>query len=189
MSRADMAATTLSKPTRPEAIRQALIKAAPMTTLMLGCGRRPLVGAINHDARYHSSHVDVAWDLDRLPWPVPDRRFRRVIGLDVFEHMEAEMTVWLRECWRILQDGGELVLRISHYANPVSYRDPTHRWAWHEEALCFYDPRHTLYQEYGSMYADDWPTFEIVTLELGNADQRYPDRGDICAVLRKVGRP
>lgn len=188
MPQADIAAIE-PKPKRPEAIRQAIAKAAPLTTLVLGCGRRPVQGAVNHDHAYHSAHVDVAWDLDSTPWPVPDGRFRRVIATDVFEHLKSDVITWVREAWRILEDGGDLVLRVSAWDNPVSYRDPTHRRFFMEESFCYFDPRHPLYHEYGTVYyGPDCPTFEVVTVGRGNADPRWPDRGDICAVLRKVVR-
>jgi SAM-dependent methyltransferase len=163
---------------------------ADRTTLVLGCGNRPVPGAVNHDARHHSEHVDVAWDLDDRRWPVPDARFKRIIALDVFEHLKSDVIDWLSKCWRILQDGGELVLRVSAWDNPVSYRDPTHRRFFMEESFYYFDPRHPLYREYGLVYyGDECPTFEVVTVSRGNADQRWPDKGDICAVLRKVARP
>lgn len=188
-SKAPNGAARVEKPTRPEAIRQALAKAAPMTTLQLGCGVRPMPGAINHDHAYHAPHVDVAWDLDRLPWPVPDGRFTRVVALDVFEHLRADIGDWVAECWRVLAVGGELVMRVSAWDNPVSYRDPTHRRVFHEETFHFFDPRHPLYRDYGVVYyGSACPTFEVVTVERGNADPRY-NVGDLCVVLRKVARP
>lgn len=183
-------ADTLTKPVRPQAIREAIAQASGLTTLVLGCGRRPVPGAVNHDHAYHSDHVDVAWDLDKTPWPVPASRFKRVIATDVFEHLKSDVIDWMVECWRILAPGGELVLRVSAWDNPVSYRDPTHHRFFMEESFCYFDPRHPLYHEYGTVYyGAACPTFEIVTVGRGNADQRWPDRGDICAVLRKVVKP
>ena len=159
------------------------------TTLELGCGRRPTPGAHWHDIRKHSDYVDTVHDLDVIPWPWPDNSFKRILMLDVGEHLKADVIDWLRECWRILTPGGELVLRVSAWDNPVSYRDPTHRRFFMEESFCYFDPRHPLYHEYGTVYyGADCPTFEIITVGRGNADQRWPDRGDICAVLRKVVR-
>ena len=39
-----------------------------MDTLNIGCGNRPLPGAVNHDRAKHSPHVDIHWGLER-PWP------------------------------------------------------------------------------------------------------------------------
>jgi len=159
------------------------------TTLVLGCGNRPIAGAMNHDVRDHADFVDVAFNLDETPWPLADLRFKRIVALDVFEHLKIDVVEWLTECWKILETGGELVLRVSAWDNPVSYRDPTHHRFFHEETFFYFDPRHTLYQEYGRVYfGDTCPLFEVVRVERGNADHRWPDKGDICAVLRKVER-
>jgi predicted SAM-dependent methyltransferase len=165
---------------------------APMglrTTLVLGCGMRPVEGAINHDHSYHSDHVDMVWDLDQVPWPLPDFRFKRVIALDVFEHLKIDVVDWVNECWRVLEVGGEVVLRVAAWDNPVSYRDPTHRRFFHEETFYYFDPRHQLYHDYGLVYYGvGCPTFEVLSVTRENADARY-GVGDICAVMRKVARP
>jgi hypothetical protein len=58
--------------------------------LHLGCGTRPLAGAVNHDKR-PAAGVDVAHDLDVLPWPWADGAFSKVIALDVMEHLRADV--------------------------------------------------------------------------------------------------
>ena len=40
--------------------------------LHLGCGVRPMAGAVNHDKVAHSPWVDVAHDLEAFPWPWGD---------------------------------------------------------------------------------------------------------------------
>ncbi len=167
---------------------------ADRLTLNLGCGVRPIDGAVNHDRIKHSDAVDVAFDLDavggnrHLNWPIPDARFSKVIGLDVFEHLRADPSTWLGECWRILQDDGVLVIRVAAWDNPVSYRDPTHRRVFHDESFNYFDTRHELWQNYGRIYFPDGPWFHILDVTRGNADARY-GVGDICVVMRKVGRP
>lgn len=170
------------------------VSTSTSATLVLGSGKRPVPGAINHDHSKHAPHVDVVWNLDELPWPPYDDSLDRIIALDVFEHLKLDVIDWIRECWRVLKPGGELVLRVSAWDNPVSYRDPTHRRVFHEETFYYFDPRHALYQEYGTMYFDldsefRCPTFNVIRVERGNADQRWPDKGDICAVLKKVVAP
>src|SRR5688500_8953123 len=83
-------------------------------TLQLGCGVRPLAGAINHDRVAHAPHVDVdvAHDLDQLPWPWEDGQFSKIVALDVMEHLSLEIHAWLAELWRILEVGGTIELRL-----------------------------------------------------------------------------
>jgi hypothetical protein len=63
--------------------------------LELGCGKAPTLGYVHHD---RAAHVDVAHDLDVLPWPWPDGAFTEILGLDVFEHLHLMPAAWLREC-------------------------------------------------------------------------------------------
>lgn len=154
-------------------------------TLNLGCGVRPMKDAINHDRIKHAEHVDFAWDLNLTPWPMPDARFSRIVALDVFEHLKVDIGAWMAECHRILETGGELVLRVAAWNNPVSYRDPTHERFFHDETFDYFDPSKQLYRDYGAFYYPDGPRFTVVTISRGNADPRY-GVGDICAVLRKV---
>lgn len=151
-----------------------------MTTLQLGCGIRPIPGAVNHDRVPHSPHVDIAHDLDNLPWPWHDGEFEKVIALDVLEHLRVDVADWLDECWRILTPGGLLVLRLPAWDNPVSYRDPTHRKVFHEETFNFWDKAQQLYRDYGFFYFGErnrW--WDVLTVERVNG-------GDLGFVLRKV---
>lgn len=153
-----------------------------MSTLQLGAGRRPLEGAVNHDLWQHSPWIDVAHNLDDVPWPWDDAAFDKVIALDVMEHLKVDVQVWLDECWRILKPGGVLVLRLPSYANPVSYRDPTHRRVYHPETFLYWDARHALWQDYGQFYFgpgyNKWWTVESV--------DKNTNGGDLGFVLRKV---
>jgi hypothetical protein len=58
-----------------------------MSTLNIGCGTNPLKGAINHDFVKHDDWVDVAHDLEVLPWPWADNQFDKVVANDVMEHL------------------------------------------------------------------------------------------------------
>jgi hypothetical protein len=55
--------------------------------LELGCGTAPTPGYVHHDRRRHAPHIEVAHDLDVLPWPWADASWTEVLGLDVFEHL------------------------------------------------------------------------------------------------------
>ena len=151
-----------------------------MTVLELGCGVHPTPGAIHHDRVQHSAWVDIAHDLDVLPWPWQDAEFDKVIALDVMEHLRLDVNVWLDECWRILTPGCQLVLRLPAWDNPVSYRDPTHKKLFHPETFDYWDANRQLHKDYGFFYFGEsgrWWTVE--TVERVNA-------GDLGFVLRKA---
>jgi len=157
-----------------------------LPTLELGCGMRPTPNALHHDRISHSAHVDVAHDLDVLPWPWPDELFQTILAFDVLEHLHLEVAEWLNEAWRILQNGGELELRLPAFDNPVSYRDPTHRRVFHDETFYYWQPGHPLHQDYGRVYyaeAQRW--WQVVSVSRANPDVRY-GIGDLFVVLRKL---
>lgn len=98
-----------------------------MKILELGSGSAPLQGAVHHDRIKHSNWIDVAWDLQVLPWPCQNEEWDEVYAIDVFEHLNTEIIDWLSECHRILKVGGKLTLRLPAWDNELSYRDPTHK--------------------------------------------------------------
>ncbi len=130
-----------------------------MTRLELGCGKRPTPGYVHHDKTRHGDWVDVAHDLEQLPWPWADEQFEEIIALDVMEHLRLDVSEWLDEFWRTLKDNGLLILRLPAWDNPLSYRDPTHRRVFHEESFDYWDPDKQLHHDFGSGYfsaSDRW---------------------------------
>ena len=151
-----------------------------MKTLELGCGVHPTPDAVHHDRIKHSPWVDIAHDLDVLPYPFQDGEYDTVIALDVMEHTHLEIDVWLNELWRIMAEGGTLILRLPAWDNPVSWRDPTHRKVFHEETFDYWDKSKQLHKDYGFFYfqeANKWWKILSVTRANGN---------DLGFVLQKV---
>lgn len=120
--------------------------------LELGCGLQPHEGYIHHDLRRHSSHVDVAHDLDTLPWPWEDRQFVEVLAIDVMEHLNLEVADWLDECWRILRKGGQLILRVPAWDGENAWTDPTHKRVFAEHTFDYWDRSTKLWSKYGCFY-------------------------------------
>lgn len=152
-----------------------------MKTLQLGCGVRPIEGAINHDRVKHSEHVDIAHNLDVLPWPWDDGAFDKVIALDVMEHLRCEVRIWLNECWRILSPDGLLVLRLPAWNHECSHRDPTHIRLFHPETFSYWDRRTDWHRDYGRYYYgeyDRWWLTENVELRDNGANIAYVLRKD-----------
>lgn len=160
-----------------------------MTAILeLGCGVRPSPRAtVRHDRIKHSDHVDVAHDLDLLPWPFADAQYDEVMAFDVMEHLKLDIADWLDECWRILKPGGRLYLRLPAWDNPVSWRDPTHRKVYHLETFDYWCPGRELHENYGWFYfkeRDRWWQF-------GQARRVNPGPtgvGDIGVLLYKLAQ-
>lgn len=158
--------------------------------LMLGCGARPMVGAVNLDLSLHSPWVDVDWNLDRMPWPVaPDGIYDAIYAYDLVEHL-LDCYGFVNECHRLLKPGGILVFRMSAWDNPVSFRDLTHRHYAHEESFDFFDRATAIGEHYSGFHPVDslgrLPThWQIDGVDRVNADPRYKI-GDLQFTMVKV---
>lgn len=147
--------------------------------IQLGCGIRPLADYVNHDRIKHAPHVDVAHDLNILPWPWADESAAEILALDVLEHLKLDPNVWLDECWRILRPGGRLHMRLPAWDNPHSYRDLTHRKVFHPESFLFWDQSSAWWENYGRFYyAESGRWWEQEHVERCNDN-------DLCFWLRK----
>lgn len=147
--------------------------------LELGCGTTPTDGYLHHDRTLHSEFVDVAHDLNRMPWPWTDGQFEVVQAIDVFEHLTLDpWWRWLDESWRVLEMGGMLVMRLPAWDNPLTYRDPTHRMQclpFHQERFAYWDPCQPVWEQFGRIYPfasmKQWWHVEYVQRDSG--DWRY----------------
>jgi hypothetical protein len=109
---------------------------------------------VHHDRRKHSPHIEVAHDLDVLPWPWPDGSCEEILGLDVFEHLHLMPEQWLRECHRLLVPGGVLRLRVPIFGSPWHLMDPTHVRGFHPLNFAYFVQGHELYLKYGHFSFD-----------------------------------
>jgi SAM-dependent methyltransferase len=128
---------------------------AGAVVLNLGCGNEPVAGAVNHDLRAHAPHVDVAHNLDRLPWPWGDWSAERIVMQDVAEHLRLDVAEWLDECWRILVPDGVLEVRVPAWDHENQWTDPTHRRAFTLRTFDYWDPDKPLHAKYGCFYFGD----------------------------------
>jgi len=117
--------------------------------LNLGAGNKPREGAINHDLRQHRPEIDVAWDLNDLPWPWEAEQFDFIVARAVLEHLRVNLVESMNECWRILRPGGRIYLKLPHWKHNNTYMDPTHYWRYAIETPTIFDPE----TPYGQAYA------------------------------------
>jgi predicted SAM-dependent methyltransferase len=134
----------------------------PKTVLQLGCGGTPKGNAVNHDRVKHSPHVDVAHDLNRLPWPWPDCSFEHIVARAVLEHLDIDLVESLNECWRLLRPGGTIFLKLPYVGAEHSYDDPTHRWFFTLRSLDQFDPDTERGKTYGFYTPRKWRILSVV---------------------------
>lgn len=144
-----------------------------MMRLELGVGVRPTPGYVHHDRIKHGDHIDLAFDLARIPWPVDAESVTDLLATDVFEHLALPIDVWLDEAWRVLAPAGVLSMRLPAFDHDLSYRDPTHHRVFHPETFDYWDPDRALWRDFGRYYFDTgrWWRVESVAREVG--DLRY----------------
>jgi ubiquinone/menaquinone biosynthesis C-methylase UbiE len=120
-----------------------------MRVLNLGAGNRLIEGAVQHDRVKHRPEIEVVHDLNVLPWPFEDKSFDKIVALAVLEHLDIDLVASLNECHRILEPGGQLVIKLPLHRAYNAYDDPTHRWLFSLRSLDQFCPE----TERGKAYA------------------------------------
>lgn len=118
--------------------------------LLLGCGDERRAGWVHHD-RWPRAGVDVAHDLERVPWPWRDGTATCVEARHVLEHL-SNTVAFMDECWRILKPGGELRVAVPDWRSENAWRDPTHVRAFHVDAFAYFDPETNWGRTFGRFY-------------------------------------
>lgn len=153
----------------------------PGLWLQLGTGARPVEGGVNHDRFQHGAWIDVACDLDVMPWEplraaMPAGGFDGIVAFDVVEHIEDTLG-FVNECHALLKTGGILVMRGGAADNPAVFTDPTHKHFYTEDSMDFFDDRTNLGAYYGKFYADSLgrplARWWVMGCRRVNADPRY----------------
>lgn len=131
-----------------------------MTDLLnLGAGNKLFPDAINHDLIKHRPEIDVAHDLNELPWPWEDDSFDHIVARAVFEHLRINLFESVGECWRILRPGGILSLKLPYWQHAHAYLDPSHYWRFDIRTCDMFDPETEWgrdYRFYGQTAGRKW---------------------------------
>lgn len=140
-----------------------------MRKLNLGAGNRPEKGMVNHDKIKHRPEIDIAHDLNILPWPWKDKSFDYILARSVFEHLNIDLVTVLDECWRILVPGGTLVVKVPHWQHDNAYADPTHRWRYSLRSFEVFVPASYLGKEHSFYTSRKWEIIEGPWLNKGKS--------------------
>lgn len=139
--------------------------------LNLGCGADFRNGYVNHD-RTKRPGVDVAHDLDVLPWPWKDSLAQEIRAWAVLEHLRLTLAEAIQECWRILQVGGLLIFKVPVFGARNAAIDPTHVWrvGYCRETFDFFDPTRGEFGQRGALYGlSPWQIIDLRKVAQGQA--------------------
>ena len=96
--------------------------------LDLACGDRKADGHIGID-KFKTESTDYTFDLFEFPWPIADGSVASIHCSHFFEHIPAyTRPKFMEECYRILEDKGQMVIMTPHYNNLRAVQDFTHEW-------------------------------------------------------------
>jgi hypothetical protein len=94
--------------------------------------------------------VDIVWDINDHPWPLPDECVIQALASHIVEHIPACSTVgghtrfmfieFMDEVWRILRPEAQFALSYPHGNSQVFLQDPTHCHAMNEVVWAYFDP-------------------------------------------------
>jgi len=148
----------------------------------LGCGP-------HHDAEYFGIDtrplpgVDLAWDLERTPLPLPDCCCDEIRSAHVLEHVQ-HLIPLMNECHRLLVPGGVFHAVVPQacdsggHWHAAAFQDPTHVRFFVPASWLYFVAEHPLYY-FGRIYG-------ILPWELVD----YTDEGwRASIILRKPGGP
>lgn len=125
-----------------EFVEQRLQKAVETDgeTLDLGCGDLPMEGAIGVDY-VANPWVDVVWNLEQFPYPIPTNCAKRIVASHIVEHIKPWLFIdVMNEWWRIAKHGCELIISTPYAGSPQFWQDPTHIKGFNEVTFAYFDP-------------------------------------------------
>lgn len=125
-----------------------LIKEKGGILLDLGCGENKQRGFLGIDKRSLPG-VDLVWNLEVFPYPLPDNCCLSIIGSHIVEHIKPWLMIdFMNELWRIMKPGGQLALVHPYGVNSLFVQDPTHCNACNEATWQYFDPEYPLHKIY-----------------------------------------
>lgn len=125
-----------------------LFKRKAGVRLDLGCGENRSKGYIGMDRRPLPT-VDIVWDAQDFPYPIPDDSCITILMSHLWEHIEPKYRIDLiNELWRIMKPDGQLLISSPYYLSIGASQDPTHYTCPNEYTFLYFNPESTLYPIY-----------------------------------------
>jgi predicted SAM-dependent methyltransferase len=112
--------------------------------LDIGAGEHCHPGAVGMDIRPLPG-IDIVWDLEKLPYPLPDECCISIIASHVVEHISPARFNFIKvmdEWWRIMKPKGRLMIACPYGVNSRFQQDPTHCHPVNEVQMFYFAPEH-----------------------------------------------
>lgn len=110
--------------------------------LDVGCGDGKQKGFVGLDIRPLPG-VDIVWDLEQTPYPLPDECCRSIVASHVVEHINPHKFGLIRvfnEWWRIMKPNGRLMIACPYGVGRGYIQDPTHTKPINQSTFEYFDP-------------------------------------------------
>jgi predicted SAM-dependent methyltransferase len=125
-----------------------LFKSKQGIRLDIGAGNNRQKGFVTMDIR-PLPNIDIVWDLQKIPYPLPDNCCLQILGSHIWEHLEPKYRIdIMNELWRIMKLDGQLILSMPYAGSFGSLQDPTHYNSANEATFTYYSPDYPLYKVY-----------------------------------------
>lgn len=148
----------------------------------LGCGDQTPPDFVGIDIR-PGELVDIVWDLEEYPWPLPDQCAELLISSHLVEHINPAKGGFLRfmdEAWRILLPDGIFMIACPYAGSAGYWQDPTHVNGITERTWAYFDPLepNTNGQLYSIYRPKPWKILKNVWEAGGNLEIALQKRGE-----------
>lgn len=105
--------------------------------LDIACGQNKAPGFFGIDIA-KTEGVDMVYDLEKFPWPIPDNSVDAAVSSHYVEHTK-DIISFMNEVYRILKPGGTILLRAPYYNSSRAWQDPTHTRVISEATFLYYN--------------------------------------------------
>lgn len=110
--------------------------------LDLGCGRHKQRGFVGMDM-LDLPGVDIVWDVEDIPWPLPDECVVVVMASHLVEHLNPHkmgFVKFMNEVWRVCRPDAKFAISMPYCTSPGFFQDPTHCNPCNEATWAYFDP-------------------------------------------------
>ena len=136
--------------------------------LDIGCGEAKQKNWVGLDKRPLKG-VDIVWDVQDFPWPIPDNCCFQALMSHLWEHIEPKYRFdVINEIWRIMKPGGQLLLSSPYYQSFGALQDPSHYGCPNEATFLYFTPKSPIL--YGIYKPKPWNVISNVYNFCGNLE-------------------